>query len=599
MNQYRLSARSRSAADGRQQARGHPSALRTNSTYQRRTLIENINTSSVKDARICSDGKPATKDSDDAASFSGRAANPQLGQHFTHGFSLGPAATWRAMLATAASACVLLPGSFLPPSPSPLSPESHAPPPASPPPLPVLRETLMRVEAALLATPGKALAADLRSGAAAARMDAVRQLASPDVRMMQEVSEELATRVPPPGADSSPAAAVRGVGEFRSGGRGPAAAAAAAAIQGKANAPKAVDMKARLQAADLASLLAIPITEAKSLMASERDLGQLARGSATQSFDTVRQLLGLGPAAGNGGSSSAAGGVDRDNDARQRQQAGRVVARQPRVLLVSAPELRDRFSELQSLLSAPAPLARRLVLSQPGLLTHSPAALRSRLSGLCSLFNVEPSLAAVLASHHPGLLAVNGGELAGRAGVLAEALKLSKQQTVALLRRQPRALLVSSETLRSRLRALTSQLELPSGEALGTVVLNAPRLLVSEEGEVERGLKELQGLLQISRDRAVTLASEHPVLLVTHGSVLQERLRTLADLAQLPLDKIRPLVLDKPSLLAKSSSAMRKAVAEVEEAEEGRGVQGDSTGSLGRQAAAASTKSSAKGPWWR
>ncbi|GIL60884.1 hypothetical protein Vafri_15716 [Volvox africanus] len=467
------------------------------------------------------------------------------------------------MLATAASACVLMPGSFLPPLSSHLSPESHAPPSASPP-LSGLWETFMR-EAVFLATPAPAMAADIHSGTAAAKMNAVRKLVSPDTRMMQEVSEELAMRAPPP-------------------------------VQGKEGDTKVVDMKARLKAADLASLLDINLTEAKSLMAAERDLGRMSRGSATQSFDAVRQLLGLVSATGSGGSSSAVGGIDMDNDARQRQQAGRVVTRQPRVLLVSAPELRDRFSELQSLLSAPAPLARRLVLSQPGLLTHSPITLRSRLSGLCSLFNVEPSLAAVLASHHPGLLVVNGGELVERARTLEEELKLSKQQTVAVLRRQPRVLLVSSEILRSRLRGLTSKLELPSGEALGTVVLNAPRLLVSEEGEVERGLTELKGLLQISRDRTVALASEHPVLLVTHGSILQERLRTLADLAQLPLDEIRLMVVDKPSLLTKSSAIMRKAVAD---AEGRKGVQGDSTGSSGRKAAATSTKVSANGPWWR
>ncbi|GIL60882.1 hypothetical protein Vafri_15716 [Volvox africanus] len=460
MKQYWLSARSRSAADGRQWTRGHASALIINSIHHRTTLAAHLNITSAKGAGLCNEGK----DSDDAASFSGRGASLHPGQHVTHGFSLGPASNWRFMLATAASACVLMPGSFLPPLSSHLSPESHAPPSASPP-LSGLWETFMR-EAVFLATPAPAMAADIHSGTAAAKMNAVRKLVSPDTRMMQEVSEELAMRAPPP-------------------------------VQGKEGDTKVVDMKARLKAADLASLLDINLTEAKSLMAAERDLGRMSRGSATQSFDAVRQLLGLVSATGSGGSSSAVGGIDMDNDARQRQQAGRVVTRQPRVLLVSAPELRDRFSELQSLLSAPAPLARRLVLSQPGLLTHSPITLRSRLSGLCSLFNVEPSLAAVLASHHPGLLVVNGGELVERARTLEEELKLSKQQTVAVLRRQPRVLLVSSEILRSRLRGLTSKLELPSGEALGTVVLNAPRLLVSEEGEVERGLTELKGLLQV------------------------------------------------------------------------------------------------------
>ncbi|GLI66728.1 hypothetical protein VaNZ11_010668 [Volvox africanus] len=580
MKQYRLSARSRSAAaDGRQRTRGHASALIINSVHQRTILAAYLHTNPAKDAGLCNDGKPAWKDPDNAASFSGRGAGPHPGQHIRNGFSLGPASNWRFMLATAASACVLLPGSFLPPLPSPFSPEFHAPPSASPP-LPGLWETFMRVEVSL-ATSAEAMAADIHNGSAAAKMNAVRQLVSPDVRTMQEVSEELAMRARgQPNAEVSPEmASLREAGAFQSGGRGPAVAAAA--VQGKEGLGEAVDMKARLQAADLASLLDINLTEAKSLMAAERDLGRMSRGSATQSFDAVCQLLGLGSATGSGGSGSAVGGIDM---ARQRQQAGRVVTRQPRVLLVSEPELRERFSELQSLLSASTPLARRLVLSQPGLLTHSPVTLRSRLSGLCSLFNVEPSLAAVLASHHPGLLVVNGGELTERAGTLAEALKLSKQQTVAVLRRQPRALLVSSEILRNRLRALTSQLELPCGEALGTVVLNAPRVLVLEEGEVERGLTELQGLLQISRDRTVALASEHPVLLVTHVSVLQERLRTLADLAQLPLDKIRLVVVDTPSLLAKSSAIMRKAVAEAEGI---RGVQGDST------------KTSANGPWWR
>ncbi|EFJ41059.1 hypothetical protein VOLCADRAFT_99056 [Volvox carteri f. nagariensis] len=431
----------------------------------------------------------------------------------------------------------------------PLLDAQRSPPPSPLP--PPLHENVMRLEASFLALPA-ALAAELPNGVtssavAAARMDAVRHLAAaPDVRTMREVSEELAARAAPPGSSSAPAPAAGGAGDG-----------------------KPPNMKARLQAPDLALLLGMSPAEAKALIASQRELGRLTRGSATQSIEMLGQLLGLF-GTGSGAGAGGVGGFGGEGDVRQRQ-LGRLVVRQPRVLLVSAPELRERFVELQSLLSLPTSLARRVVASQPGLLTHSPDVLRSRLSGLCSVFNTDPSLVAVLATHHPGLLAVNGGELSGRAAALTEELRLTKQQAVAVFRRQPRALLLPSETMRTRLRNTARLLGLPGGGALGRVVLNAPRLLLSEEAEVERRLKELAVLLQIPADRAAVVASEHPVLLVTPGSVLEERLRTLAELAQLNMSKARALAVDKPSLLTKSSASMRRSVAEAEAAEEGEG----------------------------
>ncbi|GLC62403.1 hypothetical protein PLESTB_001895600 [Pleodorina starrii] len=487
-------------------------------------ILASVNPRVGGDTHSCDESRPASTDAE-VASFSGRVLSPLRHQRCRRtGDGLSPRASsattaWRAVLATAASACILLPG-----LPAPL-------------PGPQLRDLTPLDAALVLATP-RALAAEPPSGssaAGAAKMEAIRQLASPDLQTMREVSEELSSRPAPPGVATASAPA----------------ATAAAAGRGEA-AGSSRNLKARLKADDLALLLGISPAEARSIMASERELGRATYGSVRESFDAARELLGLG---GDG--------------ARQREQAGRLLVRQPRVLLVPAAELRDRFLELQSLLSVPTPLARRLVASQPGLLTHGSATLRSRLSGLCSLFNVDPSLAASLAAHHPGLLAVNAGELAGRSQALKEELSLNRQQVVAILRRHPRALLLPSEEMHSRLRSLSAVLEVPRGEALGSVVLNAPRLVVTEVAEVGNSLQALEALLQIPRDRAAAVASEHPALLVTHGSVLQERLRTLAELGRVPLGQARSLVLERPSLLTKSSAAMRRAVMEADAAEEG------------------------------
>ncbi|KXZ52682.1 hypothetical protein GPECTOR_9g728 [Gonium pectorale] len=372
-------------------------------------------------------------------------------------------------------------------------------------------------------------------------MERLRELATPDTSAMREVSEELASRSNPALATATAAVAPA---EVRDGGGKQAAAAVAAELK--------ADPNSRLKAADLASLLRIPEPQARELMARERDLGRLTRGSAAASLEAVRALLGLG-----------------GPDPRVAEAAGRLVAKQPRVLTVPPAELRERFGELQTLLSAPAAVLRGTLSRQPGLLTHSPELLRSRLSALGATFNVDPQLAGALALACPGLLAERAEELAGRAAALGAELRLSRSEAVALLRRHPSALLVPAGEMRSRLRALAVLLELPPADptALGSVVAGAPRLLLLREGEAARHLEELQGLLKTSRDRALELACEQPSLLATPGPVLAERLRTFAALAKVPLQQARAVAEQRPSVLTRSSDAMRRAVAEAEAAE--------------------------------
>ncbi|KAG2425286.1 hypothetical protein HXX76_013867 [Chlamydomonas incerta] len=445
-------------------------------------------------------------------------------------------------------------------SATPPAPHGEPPSPAWPPrgdagSAAALLRLLTQPPAALAATDGSSSG---MSAGAAAKMERVRQLATPDVAGMKEVSEELAGREAPPGATVTPAAASSSSGS------------------GKQQQQQQSDPKSKVKAADLAALLRVSPDTAKSLLASERELGRLSVGAATSSFKAAAELLGLytpppssAAAAGAGAAGSTPGGLARQAE-RDLVLAGRLLARQPRVLLVPAAELRARFGELQSLLLVPVATARKLVAAQPGLLAHSPEVLRGRLSGLCGTFNVDTQLASQLAVHEPALLAANAAELSTRASALASELGLTRPQVVAVIRRHPRSLLVAADAMRSRLRKLAELLEVPrGGDGLGRVVLAAPRLVLLGEGEVEKNLEGLRGLLKISRDRAVEVAAEVPALLTTPGPVLAERLKTLGQLAGVPVGQVRALVEAKPSLLTKTSTAMKRAVAEAE-AEEAR-----------------------------
>lgn len=123
------------------------------------------------------------------------AAEQQLGSSLP----LGDAArtAWRAALASLASA-VVLQGSLMP----------GAPPPLQPPHSPGGDARSAAALLLLLTQPPAALAAadgNSTSGAAS-KMERLRQLATPDVAGMKEVSEELASREAPPGAVVTPAA---------------------------------------------------------------------------------------------------------------------------------------------------------------------------------------------------------------------------------------------------------------------------------------------------------------------------------------------------------------------------------------------------------
>ncbi|GFR49267.1 hypothetical protein Agub_g11247, partial [Astrephomene gubernaculifera] len=321
------------------------------------------------------------------ASFSGRASSEAPRPHgISHPCSIDSSSlaacaphpawsilhtAWRATLATAASACVLQ-GSFAPlmltsTDPS-LNPPTHTSTPIRGPTL----DSIQTIILAASASPAASAAAEPHAGSSSSSSSSAgnvhdkverlhQQFSTPDVAAMREVSEELAAGG---GSQAVTAAAAR------------AAAAAAGGREGKGGAVATrppPNPNARLKAADLASLLHISTAQAKSIMASERQLGRLTHGSAAASFETLRELLGLG-------SSSAA---DEAVARRRLEAAGAVVVRQPRVLLVAPGELRERFGELQTLLSIPAPLARSLVSSQPSLLATPPPVLRSRLSALC------------------------------------------------------------------------------------------------------------------------------------------------------------------------------------------------------------------------
>lgn len=151
-------------------------------------------------------------------------------------------------------------------------------------------------------------------------------------------------------------------------------------------AKKSTNPKEKLNKDNLSALLGLPKDKAKDLLAREKQLGKLPLVQAEASQAYLNDLLASTATAPSPASAATV-----------------LVIKQPKLLLVAARDLADRFLELQALTRASREVAAGMVVSQPGLLTHASGTLQGRLANLTSVFNVDVSLAQVGGSaQYPG-----------------------------------------------------------------------------------------------------------------------------------------------------------------------------------------------------